>query len=343
MICKLKTSTLFILFAALINHAAEAQEIKVKARLDSMVMEIGDQTWLNLIVEQNDEQIVIFPEIKDTIISGVDVVRIAEIDTVKSNSCIVATQRILITAFEDSMYQIPPFPFKHGNDTLYSNSIVLSVSDIKLDSAELALIDTTQVMKVYDVKDPINTPLTFKEFISRFYWLIILVIFAVAAFILIRIYLKRRAKNKPFIKLPEKPKEPAHIIAFRELDSLKQEKLWQSGKEKAYYSRLTDILRDYLDNRYNISTHELTSNELIQSIKTRKILEGELLESLRQVFSIADLAKFAKFKPLPSENDLCFKNTYELVEKTKLVKVQSTAPSFENVNNEETEVKSTKE
>ncbi len=305
------------------SYALQSQNVKVNAKIDSIAIEMGDQTWLNLIVEQGKNDIVSFPEIKDTIIKGIDVLRINNIDTQAINGKIITTQKILITAFDDSIFQIPPFIFKHKGDSLYTESLLLSIAGVQLDSTEIAKIDTAQMLQVFDIKEPIDTPLTFKEFWHRFGWIILIVLATILAIVLIIVFVVRASKDKPFIRKPIKPKEPAHIIAFRAMDLLKSKKLWQADKEKVYYSELTEILREYLENRFHISTFELTSHELLDSIKSKKILEGELYEKLSQTLSLADLAKFAKFKPMPAENDLCLKNAYQLVELTKLIVAQS--------------------
>jgi len=299
--------------------ALQSQTIKVKAKIDSIAIETGDQVWLNLSAEHGKNEVVSFPEIKDTIIKGIDVLRTNSIDTQINNGKIIVNQKVLITAFDDSIFQIPPFIFKYGNDSLYTEPLLLSVAGIQLDSSEIAKIDTAQMLKVFDIKEPLDTPFTFKEFWHRFGWIILIVFATIAAIVLIIVFVVRASKDKPFIRKPEKPKEPAHIIAFRALDELKTKKLWQADKEKAYYSELTEIIREYLENRFHIATFELTSHELLESVKTKKLLEGSLFEKLSQTLSIADLAKFAKFKPLPAENDLSLKNAYELVELTKII------------------------
>ncbi len=321
-----------------------SQNVKVSAKIDSIAIEIGDQTWLNLSVEQPKDEVVSFPEIRDTIIKGIDVLKINSIDTQIANNKIIATQRVLITAFDDSIFQIPPFVFKHGEDSLFSKQLILSVADIQIDSTELAQIDTAQILKVFDVKPPINTPFDFKEFWERFGWIILLALATVVAIVLVIIFVVRASKDKPFIRKPEKPKEPAHIIAFRDLDELKAKKLWQAGKEKQYYSELTEIIREYLENRYHIATFELTSHELLDSVKANKLLDDELFNKLNQLLSTADLAKFAKFKPLPSENDLCLKDAYQLVEKTKVVQqIQPQGVNKQKISNQNNPVTLTEE
>ena len=139
--------------------------------------------------------------------------------------------------------------------------------------------------------------------------LTIIVIFAVKYF--------SGRKSEETGAIPEKPKEPAHIIAFRELDQLKQKKLWQDGKVKLYYSELTRIIREYIERRFDISAMEETSEEILAEFKNQKLDKSLYFELLRQLLVKADLVKFAKDEPLPDENESYFKHAYSFVEHSK--------------------------
>jgi hypothetical protein len=302
----------------------KAQHFTATAKLDTFQIEIGDQVYLKLNVVQPPGHFVAFPKFKDKIIDGIDIVSITKIDTVQSaNKELMLTQGILITSFEDSLFNIPPLPFISRNDTIYSNSISFDVQMVSLDSAAISKIDTNQVLKIFDVKSPIDTPLTFKEFLQNYYPYIIGVVALILIGLLIKYILKRRKENKPIFKII-KPKEPAHIIALRALNNLKQKKLWQAGKEKAYYSELTYILREYIENRFHITALERTSHELLETMKHSNFVEKNRIIELNQILRLGDLAKFAKFKPLPDENDLSLKNAFSVVENTIPEVVDST-------------------
>jgi len=293
----------------------KAQEIN--AKLDSFQIEIGTQVYFHFSVKQEDNQYVEFPILLDTIINGIEIIEKTSIDTIsKKNGKVHLRQSFLITSFEDSLYKIPEFPFITDNDTLYTKSLMFDVQKMKgVDSTFVSSIDTTQKFKVFDIKKPVNTPLTFKEFIQIYYhYIIAILIFIVIAF-LSWYFIKRWRENKPLIEI-KKYKEPAHLIAFRELENLKEKKLWQTGKEKQYYSELTDIIREYIYNRYNIQTFEKTSYQLLENIKHSKVVDNERFADLSVILNLADLAKFAKYKPLANENDLSLKNAITFVEKT---------------------------
>ncbi|MEN8120366.1 MAG: hypothetical protein ABFS35_08465 [Bacteroidota bacterium] len=312
---RIKFIILYII-SVFVGKQINAQEITANAKLDTFQIEIGDQVYLKLNVVQPNDRFVAFPKFKNQIIDGIDIVSITKIDTIQSaNNELTLTQGLLITSFDDSLFNIPPLPFISGNDTIYSNSISFDVQMVNLDSAAISKIDTSQVLKIFDVKQPIDTPLTFKEFLQHYYLYFIGFVVLVLIGFLIYYVIKRRKENKPLFKI-SKPKEPAHIIALRGLNELKQKKLWQTGKEKAYYSELTRILREYLENRFQISALDKTSHELLELIKHSNIIEKERYLELSQILMLGDLAKFAKFKPLPDENDLSLKNAFSIIENT---------------------------
>jgi hypothetical protein len=161
---------------------------------------------------------------------------------------------------------------------------------------------------------PYAAPLTLKEVTPY-----ILGILLLGAIIFLVLYsIKRRKKNKPFFALPQKPKEPAHIIALRELDRIKAEKIWQKEKTKQYYSEVTDVLRNYIEDRFEIRAMEQTTDEILDSFRYRKDLISEKnYQNLSQILSVADLVKFAKYKTLPDDDNLTLVNSYFFVNETK--------------------------
>jgi hypothetical protein len=174
------------------------------------------------------------------------------------------------------------------------------------------VIDTTRGLT--DIKMPYGAPVTLKEVTPY-----ILGVMLIGAIIFLILYsIKRKKKNKPFFAMPVKPKEPPHIIALRELDRIKNEKIWQKEKIKQYYSEVTDVLRNYIEERFEIPAMEQTTHEILESFKYRRDLLGEKsFQNLSQILSLADLVKFAKYKPLPDDNNLTLVNSYFFVNETK--------------------------
>ena len=132
-------------------------------------------------------------------------------------------------------------------------------------------------------------------------------------------YIIQRLRNKKSL-LPELLKEelkiPPHELAIRELNEIKLQKLWQQGRNKEYYTQITDTLRRYIYRRFGINAMEMTSYEILDII-TRENDARSVYDTLKQILQLADLVKFAKWRPLPDENDLSIAYSYLFVNQTK--------------------------
>ena len=135
-------------------------------------------------------------------------------------------------------------------------------------------------------------------------------------------YVIKRMRNRQSIlpfKKPE-PKLPPHEQAIKELDEIKQQKLWQQGRSKEYYTLITDTLRRYIVDRFGINAMEMTSGEILDIIRKQQEATS-VYESLKQIMQLADFVKFAKMNPLPDENDLSLMNAYLFINQTKVEEI----------------------
>lgn len=309
----------------------DAQQIKATARLDSTNILIGDQIKLFLEIDHPKNVHVEFPQVPDTIESLVEVLGRSGIDTfpLDDETFQKQIQSYTITSFDSGSYRIAPKWFKidlNGRiDSVPTNGVTLNVFTMQ--------IDTTKGPT--DIKMPYDAPITLKEVTP--YMLGVILIGALLFLILYSI--KRKKKGKPLFVLPTKPKEPAHIIALRELDRIKSEKIWQKDKTKQYYSEVTEVLRTYIEERFEIPAMEQTSDETIESFRMRKeqISEKQFM-NLSRILSVADLVKFAKYKPLPDDDNLTLVDSYFFVNETKKEEVkkpeiQEEAKSSDKVEN----------
>ena len=112
-----------------------------------------------------------------------------------------------------------------------------------------------------------------------------------------------------------KPKIPAHITALRDLETIRNMKLWQEGKTKEYYTAITDTIRVYIEGRYEVMAMELTSDEIMQVMRSQ-VIDNVSKDRLRQILSLADYVKFAKAQPIDVENELTLNNAFEFVKGT---------------------------
>ena len=108
---------------------------------------------------------------------------------------------------------------------------------------------------------------------------------------------------------------PPHVKALAALEKLDTEQLWQKGLIKDYHSRITEIIRNYFEERFDLPAMELTTTETIQHLKSIK--EKDIILDITYNFlSNADLVKFAKFQPLESVNEEMMKQAKEIVQST---------------------------
>jgi len=317
----------FKIFVLIILSSYCVKAQTVNAVLDSSVVEFANPVRLKVSATVTSGNKTYFPNLKELFKnSPLELLSELKPDTSVSQDrkMVTFTHTYVITSFKDTLLYVPRLPIRIGKDTLYTDSLSIAFTLLQnTDSTFLSEIDTTKIMKVFDIKDVKNAPWTFQEFWARFSKLIlILLIVAVLASVLTYMYIRWK-NNKPILPVI-KPKEPADKTALRELEKLKDEKLWQQQERtKEYYSRLTEILKRYISDRYSTSVMELTSMETLEKLADFVDPKDDCYQGLRFVFSIADFVKFAKMQPLLNENEKALNNAFDFVEKTKKVVVES--------------------
>ena len=300
-----KFSLLTLLLIVASFRLTFAQDITVEATIDSSEFLVGDQVELELKVTQPINEFVGIPVFNDELTKQIEILNQSENDTtlLESGHYIIKKQ-ILITAFDSGYYAVPPIPFLYYSDTLKTEPVLFKVNAIA--------VDTSQAIK--DIKMPYGAPLSFAEVLPWAGGGLGLI-----AIILVILYIIRKIRRKEPILGRVKPKEPAHIIAYRDLTKLKDNKLWQKDLIKDYYTDLTDILRVYLWNRFAIKTLERTSEEILESLNESDFNDEESFIELKEIFGIADLVKFAKYKPIVDDHEKCMNYAYNIVDRTKLI------------------------
>lgn len=291
---------------------AHAQPFQAEANLDTNNILIGDQIYLNLNITQPQEARVSFPDLEKQLAPAVEVLESSKRDTVVlEDNRIGVRQRFLLTSFDTGQVDLPSFRFPYTYNgqqgSMETSALAMNVQAVK--------VDTTQ--NIFDIKAPFGAPITLMEALPYIAGILGLILLGWLIYYII----KKRRRQEPLIA-PRKPKEPAHVYALRELDKLKEEKLWQKDKVKLYYSRLSEILRTYLWMRYGIKTLERTTEEILDSLQSSDFSDDDLYKRLEETLRLSDLVKFAKMVPSPSENEQCMDFAYEFVDKTKYIAEQ---------------------
>jgi hypothetical protein len=296
---------LFFILCLLSSGWVVAQDATVTAVLDSQQILIGDQVNLDLTVELRDNSKVAWPFFKDTITGQLEIVQVSVPDTtVKETGETVLHQRLVITSFDTGFMVLPPISFIFNDDSLQvltTEPYLIFVSDIPVEMEA----------DIKDIKEPYDVPFNWKKWLK---WILLGVLLVVL--IVLGIYLYRKYRKQPEEPSARpKPKRPAHELALEKLEELRQKKLWQNNRTKEFYVELSDIIREYIEFQFDVLALEMTTQETIASLKLAGI-DDDKLKRLKEMLQMADLAKFAKYQPLPNENEACFDTARKFVSET---------------------------
>lgn len=287
-------STYFIL-SALLSFAQSS----VQAKIDPIEMLIGEQAQVTLTVQANDNANIDWPKLqpRQMLVPGVEVISTQHPDA--------HTMLITLTSFDGSLYHLPAFTVKVDGKEVKSSDLALKVVEME--------VDTTQLNKMFPPKDVQDNPFEWQDW-SLSFWLSILLLLLVA--LTYYLYVRLRA-GKPIITHIKIVKRLLpHQKAMKEIEQIKAEKMVTSENQKEYYTKLTDTLRRYIEERYGFSAMEMTSSEIIGRLMASG--DQQSLTELTQLFMTADLVKFAKYSTMINENDQNLVNAIDFINQTKL-------------------------
>lgn len=280
-----------ICLLVLLPFASFAQpDAETDTRLDVRQILVGDQARLFIEVKNKPSQGTLFwASIPDSF-NNLEVVERGKIDTLVSGDAVTYKQRLLITGFDSGLFRIPSFYFPLKSPAGDSFYVQTDSFDLLVQTVE---VDTTKAFK--PIKNIIYVTPSWLDYI----WYIVGAILLIAAIVAIVVIIMRRKKEEP--PKPEGPKETLQEYALRQLKELETKQLWQNQKVKEYYVELTDVVRNYIEARFDTPAMELTTDELLHKAQ----LHRELIryyDLLATILRTADLAKFAKAQPLPQEH-----------------------------------------
>lgn len=185
----------------------------------------------------------------------------------------------------------------------------LNIKELKI-NVKSVLNTVSAKTSIHDIRGP-------KKIVSKFwiYFGICLLIVLIAIIIIGVIVLKQKKQNYKI------PPIPAHIIAYTALSALEKKDYISQGLAKDYYAELSDIIRHYLENRFNIRAPEMTTEEFLIKVREDNTLAVEHKTLLRDFLANCDLVKFAEYKPPEQKANLSFESAKNLVDQTKLTLV----------------------
>ncbi|MDR0971523.1 MAG: hypothetical protein LBM25_03975 [Bacteroidales bacterium] len=198
---------------------------------------------------------------------------------------------------------------KHSINDSINKDIQINVIPINIDTTKLT---------IKDIHSNAEEPFTFEEIYPILFWVFLSIVFIVLIIVLYFLWKKYRKTNIKELFIKPKEKEPAHIIALNRLKALRLKHLVENNRIKEYYIEISDILREYLLNRYSISALEMTTDEILQIISNNKEVDDSELDSLSFILKKSDLVKFAKLIPDSFTSDKIIKDSISFIENTKL-------------------------
>lgn len=224
-------------------------------------------------------------------------VRDWKIDTLKINKKtkeLNLKASVVLAPFEEGKYELPPvivlkIDEKGQKDSLLFEPVTIDVKSMPIDTASFV---------INDIKGQMTYPVTFRELAP---WIGGGILVS-AIIVLLILFLLKKAKNK---EKEEITPEAAYLVALRELEKYRSDKLWAADKQKALYSGVTDILKVYIDESFKIDAPEMTTAELFDELKDVNITP-ELFNQTKDFFELADLVKFAKYTASDDDNSKVF-------------------------------------
>ena len=302
---------LLLALAAPLCRAQDDGALRSRISRDSIL--IGDQVEWTLDFQLAPGEAVSISKPGAEPVPGVEALGEMALDTLSDKKGTLSLRgRIILTSFDSGSYVLPPLYVLMARadgsiDTLEYTGPRLAVNTIPIDTA---------TFQPHDIKGQIRYPVTFREVIP---WVGLALLVAVLVWLLVR-WIRLRRQNRDFFGKPV-VKDPPHIVALRSLEKTRAQKLWQAGKQKQFYTQVTDALRQYIADRFDVAALEQTSAEMFRDLQDKDI-EPELKEKLKDLFTTADFVKFAKHTASDQENENAIPTAIRFVNETYMKEIE---------------------
>lgn len=285
--------------------AVAGQQRSISAQLDPDTIPLGGRAVLTLVVDPGGMPLQ-WPALGDTLTANIEVLQDGGVDTlvVEDDVNVKLVRKLEITCFDSGGWVLPPQRIDLGGSIMQSEALVLHVNGVPIKEGE----------GPKDIKPIIELPFSIVWWARQHWqWLASgtgLVIAAIAVILFIR---RRRARIAA--PAPPAPEIPLHERVLLQLQELERQRLWQQGDHKAYQSRLTDLLRGYIEVRYQVPALERTTDELLHELRVSPLMVDQQ-QLLANMLRLADMVKFAKALPSPQENEQMMASAQRFVRET---------------------------
>ena len=302
---KMRRLLFMVCYGVLTSLTAFAQ-VGVESMIDPVQILVGEQAKLTITVSMKDGQHAKMPSFqpRQFIVPGVEVLGQVDGDTVRlSDGTLKVARTYTLTSFDDTLYYLPPMQVEVDGKQYSAKTPALKVLTIE--------VDTLHPNQFYPPKTIQDNPFKWSDWKGVFWMSVLLLLLALVGYYL---FIRLRS-NKPVISRIKFVKRLLpHQKAMNSIEKLKAEHASGSEDQKTYYTRLTDTLRTYLEERFGFSAMEMTSGEIIERLKQE---DSDKIAEMAELFETADLVKFAKYSTLINENDRNMAHVVEFIESTK--------------------------
>jgi hypothetical protein len=287
-----------ILLLVLCGTFSLAQEPRLHADVDSTSYKIGQWIHLRVTADISPQIESIRPAAKDSI-GPFEILHLQDLRDQNSQR----VWNFRLTTFDSGRTFIAPIPFAYtlrGDTTqriATTNMVFLTIHGVAIDPQG----------DIKDIKPPLDAPWLFEDFLPYLIALALLLLGVLAYW-----YYRKKKGEREASAAPAKPAIPPIQAALAALRDIEDQKLWQQGNIKEYYSAITEVIRRFLEDQYGIRALESTSDEIMHQLKSLPDALS-LLKQFQILFTTADLVKFAKYQPTTDEHELELRLAYEIV------------------------------
>ncbi len=298
-------------------YAGQKPLIEVKAQVDTATITIGDHITYSIIIDRRKDVRIIQPG------PGINL-GMFEIKSynfhkpLKKGNRIIERYDYVISVYDTGRYQIPAYPLAYFLSDTAAKPHIIQAPAITIYVKSLLKGEKKHELK--DIKPPLSIPFNY-----RFWIRVALLVVLVAALIFLIYLLWKRKQERGYVFAPPPPPPPAHEVALKALRELYASNLLEKQEYKEFFSRLSEIIRAYLEGRYYIQALEQTTGEILRDLPDEVKQDDRLFEWLKDSLTVSDLVKFAKYIPSQEEIDRVKQEAVDFVEKTKIVFVQADA------------------
>ena len=304
----MKKYVLFLMASFALIGGLKAQNVEVEGKVESKDVQVGKPFTLDLnlkvpygwFVEWNDFAI-------DTLSEQIDIIKRSEVErTADADSNVIVKQQLTLMTFDTGQIQVPAVGLTYAKSFDDPMRMQAYTDPINLYSTTIT-VDTTMAYK--PIVEPIAAPVQMKEV---FPWILAVLLLALAVFGIWYWRKHRKVKVDADGNIIRGPVIPPYDKAVDDLKRLREEKMWQSGKVKEYFSSLTDIAREYIEGQFGVNAVEMTTDDILEEIKPLHFSK-ETYNKLKDTMEVADLVKFAKYSASTLESDTALSSMTEFV------------------------------